>query len=194
MIRAVVGTCGYVESAKTSYLIWNSREGHETRWGALSSLAHQLLALYQENAAPMSVRGKKKQCCRDAQDGKYCPECGLRLVEVKFDWERFADWVDGLHGHPCDGIGDLEEFGLWSPWMGLNEFINTPKEEILYIAERFELFIVFAMDEKRLPPEMVKSWKTYVNYTDEWCPWNRFEPGPLDQELERKKYSTCGPA
>lgn len=183
-IRCIVGVNGYIESSKISYLVFMVDEPFETRYAALQSLAKQLLNQYEEEECKIF---RFRQCCKEVITA-YCPQCGKHL-EYKLSFDNFASWICELHGKTSELAGDFEFHGPWWPWMNLERLLDTPKNEILYLAERMEEYLIHALDHedfttdemKALEESNIRHWSFGHDQT------------PFEQYLEKDKFSTRGP-
>lgn len=154
MYRVIMMTCGYVESSRTSWLIYQCEffglPGFETRREALKELALDMYAKYQDEHAPR-VKPIVNKCCKKAVTEKhdFCPSCGRSLnVKDAFDSERFMEFVNSLHDTTADSYGESEyacdrSFKWWPFWSA--ELFNTRKEEVVYIPENAEQVVLGAL-------------------------------------------------
>ena len=86
---------------------------------------------------------------------KFCSECGSQIKDKNFVYEDFMEYVSGLHCTTCDSYGDAEyaadrNLTWWPYW--IEDFIGTPKEEVICILENAEVVILEALLEAK--PEL----------------------------------------
>lgn len=148
--RIVMMSCGYVENACTSWLIFSTHEGHfVTAAEAVIELALDLYAKYEDEVLTPIYRGG---CCRTQGDVNFCSTCGTRLKPKEFNGEDFMHYVTGLHSTTCDAFGESEstgkrDFAFW-PWRA-HELLSASKDEIVFIGEGAERVILDALFEVR---------------------------------------------
>ncbi len=157
--RIVMMNCGYVESSRTSWLIFSTfgdDERFDTAAQAVVELALDLHAKYEEEY--MDV-GYQSDCCKRERAAsaaaKFCPQCGTRMSSLEFDSACFMDFVAGLHNTTCDSYGDSEanakrEFAFW-PWRA-EELLGASRDEVVFIAENAERVVYDALCEVK--PEL----------------------------------------
>lgn len=180
MLRFIVMTCGYVENACTSVLIYQCQffgnPGYTSCKEAITDLALDLYSkFYDDHLSIYENRYSKsvKECCREAlisnKEAKYCSKCGHQISDKSFDPEEFMEYVCSLHSSTCDSYGDAEYAGgrhlkWWPYWT--EEFIGAPKEDIIYIGENAEVVLLEALlDEK---PEILIEKDYLPSYTGDW--------------------------
>jgi hypothetical protein len=164
--------CGYVESCRTSLLVYQCDffgiPGYESMKQAITDLALDLYNKYYEECLSIYenryLRGLK-DCCRNAliadHDAKFCSKCGIKLKDKDFDTESFMHYISDLHGSTCDDYGSADESGFhWWPYCS-GAFIGAPKEEVIYIAECAEYVLLSALIEAK--PELAEAEESYRN-------------------------------
>lgn len=167
MKKFIMMSCGYVESNRTSWLIYQCNffgdEGFDTAKEAVTELALDLYAKFHDEY--LSVYQNRysdsvKECCRKAlianHQAKFCSECGCQLLDEKFNPDEFMEYVTGLHDTTCDSYGDAEGTSTrsplaWYPWWS-HEFLGAKKKEIVFIPESAEHVILCALLEAK--PEL----------------------------------------
>ena len=183
-LRFIVMTPGYVESACTAYLIYEcaffGHPGYTSYKEAITNLALDLYAKYcDEHLSIYENRYGRdvSDCCRKAliadKAAKFCAACGHQLADKKFDYDGFKDYVYNLTGSNCDTYGEAEDTSTrqmtWWPWAS-GDFIGTPREEVIYIAEMAEQVLLAALLEAK--PELVDP----EDETDfSYCEWDKFK-------------------
>lgn len=146
--RIVMMSCGYVENACTSWLIFSAHEDcFPTAAEAVIELALDLHAKYEDEVLTPIHRGS---CCRTQGDVNFCSTCGTRLKPKEFNAEDFMHYVTGLHSTTCDAYGESEStgkraFAFW-PWRA-HELLSASKDEIVFIGECAERVILDALYE-----------------------------------------------
>lgn len=183
-LRFIVMTPGYVESACTAYLIYEcaffGHPGYTSYKEAITNLALDLYAKYYDDHLSVyenRYNGDVKDCCRKSliadKTAMFCAVCGHRLADKKFDYEGFKDYVYNLTNTNCDTYGEAEGTATrqmtWWPWAS-GDFIGTPREEVIYIAEMAEQVLLAALLEAK--PELVDP----EDMTDfSYCEWEKFK-------------------
>lgn len=181
MLRFIVMTCGYVENAMTSALIYQCQffgnPGYSTYKEAITDLALDLYSKYYddhlsiyENRYSRSV----KDCCRQTlinnKEAKFCSDCGSQISDKDFDPEDFMEYITSLHSSTCDSYGDAEYAGgrhlKWWPYWN-EDFIGAPKEDIIYIGENAELVLLDALLDAK--PELRTQLGVDGEYDTEWA-------------------------
>mgnify|MGYP005862726183 CR=1 FL=1 len=148
--RIVMMSCGYVENACTSWLIFSTHSGRfATAAEAVIELALDLYAKFEDEVlAPVY----KSDCCRKQGDVAFCSTCGKRIMPKPFDGTEFMEYVTSLHNTTCDSYGESEstekrDFSFW-PWRA-HELVDASKDEIVFIGENAERVILDALFEVR---------------------------------------------
>lgn len=151
-IKAIAGYSGYVEHASVAPLIFVSHgEEFPTRVDAARSLAHQLFACWWDEEVDHKRVQRLIGCCKKAEsDAKFCPECGRKLVpDLRI--EDFFYWIGNLHGQVCDGFPQIDEYGPWSIWAGMSEFVREAKAgKAMQLPEYFDSYMISLLDPKQL--------------------------------------------
>lgn len=186
-LRFIVMTCGYVENASTSVLIYqcgfSGKSGYSSYREAITDLALDLYSkFYDEHLSIYENRYSRsvKDCCRkvliDNKEAKYCSECGSQISDKKFLYDEFKEYVSNLHCTTCDSYGDAEYAAgrnlIWWPYW-TNDFIGAPKEEVIYIAESAEQVLLDALldakpelkdpDEDTYESDFPSDWERFKN-------------------------------
>jgi hypothetical protein len=148
--RIVMMSCGYVENACTSWLIFSTHSGHfATAAEAVIELALDLHAKFEDEVLAPIYRS---ECCRKQGDVAYCSSCGKRLLPKAFNGTEFMEYITGLHNTTCDSYGESEstgkrDFAFW-PWRA-HELLTASKDEIVFIGECGDRVILDALFEIR---------------------------------------------
>lgn len=156
--RVIMMSCGYVESNRTSWLIYTTfsrNERFDTAAQAVMELALDLHAKYEDEVLSTNYVYQGKECCKKAKENVesvFCAKCGTRLRDDAFDAEGFMEFVKGLHNTDCNDYGESEstgkrDFAFW-PWRA-HELLESRKDEIVYIGENAERVILDALYESR---------------------------------------------
>lgn len=180
MYRFIVMTCGYVESAMTSTLIYQCQffghPGYTSRKEAVTNLALDLYAKYYDEHLSIYERRYSrgvKECCRESlianKEAKFCPACGSQIKDKDFHYDNFMEYVTGLHSTTTDSYGDAEYASgrnlTWWPYWN-NDFIGAPKEDVILIGENAEVVLLVALLEAK--PEL-KNEEDEIPYgEDDW--------------------------
>lgn len=150
--RFVMMTCGYVESAVTSWLIYTSQRVYfKTAEEAVKQLALDMYAKFHDEH--MDELEVWKPCCKSAlkDEKKFCPDCGTQVGGLEFSADEFAEYVTGIHSTTCDTYGEAEytktrpELTFW-PWQGDN-IIGVKKNEVIVINQNAEWVLLDALCE-----------------------------------------------
>lgn len=168
--RIVMMSCGYVENACTSWLIFSTHTGcFATAAEAVIELALDLYAKFEDEVLVGYVH--KKQCCREQGNVAFCSVCGTRLKPKEFNGDEFMEYITGLHNTTCDSYGEAEStstraFAYW-PWRA-HELLSASKDEIVFIGECAERVILDALFEvredlrKKEIEDGVEDWRTSI--------------------------------
>lgn len=167
--------CGYVESCQVSALIFSceplGRSGFSSYKEAITELALDMYAKFTEYHKPQDA------CCKETKklqpNAKFCSSC-RRDLNTNFDWEEFEDYIRNCHSLNTDEWGSSEwakdrDLVWWPFWT--QDFIGTPKEDVLCIPENAEIILSLALAEAKpdlnnpgLYNSYVKSvWEKYKN-------------------------------
>lgn len=158
-IKNIILTFGYVESAKTSLLIFGSEVPESTKRKALYSLVEDLYNKYKIDYSTdfAFAFAKVKRCC-EPYIGKepYCPKCGSNLIRAndppQFNWDNWVNFLFRIQSSVADEYGaheDVDNPNEWSPWTWA---IGVPKKDWLNIYEHAEYILSIALSE--LHPEL----------------------------------------
>lgn len=170
--RIVMMSCGYVENAMTSWLIFTTHyKRFETAAQAVIELALDIYAKYEEDTLQPMFRGK---CCRDhitsvgEENAQFCPTCGQRLKDKDFNGELFMEYVTAFHSQTCDMYGESEgtnkrEFAFW-PWRA-HDLLGASNDEVVFIGENAERVILDALFEVRAD---LRAQEIDVDDEEEW--------------------------
>lgn len=138
-IKMIALSFGYVESLRTSYLIfWSlAKKKPQTKKEAIESLAEFLYQKYIHENSPLNERNKCKYCDNYVGKEAFCPKCGRSLKDnpIAFDWDDWIDYLNELHSSDCDSYGwsvDIDNPYRWDPNVG-NFEIN--KDEYIHVIE-----------------------------------------------------------
>ena len=159
MLRFIVMSCGYVEDASTSVLIYQceffGNPGYTSYKEAITDLALDMYGKFYDDY--LSVYENRygndvKECCRQAlianKTAKFCSGCGRQILNKEFHYHQFMEYVFNLHSSTCDSYGEAEWAAgkdlHWWPW-GTDRFIGAPKEDVIYIAENAEVILLAAL-------------------------------------------------
>ena len=151
MIKAIIFTTGYVESASIGSVVFflkEGEEGFEEKYKAVESLSNDLFkAFCSENLSPYTV-----ECCAQIYDTEYnkhkfCLHCGKDLKTIKNDLTPSKSFVEnnfkqdfllGLIGSDNDSTGSiymhLEDHGKWM-WGSPLKLIGLKPNEVVQIEE-----------------------------------------------------------
>lgn len=182
MVRCILGCVGYVESSKNGWMpfIYQGEDAPSTRLKALRSLALECFNNYRDEFGDRErqrIMDRSRCCAKQDLEARFCSVCGLKLEEA-FDFYEFGDWLYNLHGITADGMGSSFQDGDWWPWPSFKDVIALPREEIMLIGERFEHFIIKAIDRNALEAPDQESLDEYLD-----------DQHPLDLAAELRK---CG--
>ncbi len=153
--RIIMMCCGYVESSKTSWLIFTTHHGRfDTAAQAVIELALDLHAKHEDEILSLQYV-YHKECCKEAKlvpENMHCPKCGTRLKDLAFDAEHFMQYISNLHNTDCDSYGESEstvkrDFAFW-PWRA-HDIVGASKDEVVFIGENAERVILDALYEAR---------------------------------------------
>lgn len=163
---------GYVESGKTSWLIYKAEQGSPaTRKQALFSLVKYLYAKYQselEQANSWRDLRVKNKCCktniRQNADAKFCSDCGSNISKKQFDVEDWRGFLFRLQKSDCDSYGDHDDVYdsndfSWTPWMF---GFDVQQKNMLIIGENAEHILTEVL--KLIHPELADPEDDYNNY------------------------------
>lgn len=180
MVRCILARAGYVESSKNGWMpfLYTGEDAPTTRLRALRSLALECLNNYRDDCDTRAVRNtqdRKRCCAKQDPEARFCSFCGLKLEE-EFDFYEFADWLYRLHGISADSMGPAFQDGNWWPWPSFKEIAALPAGEIMIIEERFEHFIIKAIDRNALEIADREGLKDYLD-----------DQHPLDLTAELRK-------
>lgn len=174
--HVVMMSCGYVENAMTSWLIFSTRDisnlYFETPKEAVTELALDLYAKFEDER---TYGREPKKCCVETQASnaaaKFCATCGKSLADAKFDETCFMEFVTDLHARDCDAYGEAEyacdrRFMFW-PFRA-EALLGAKKNEYVLISENAEVVIRDALLEAK--PELVDlTVERYVpDYKSDW--------------------------
>lgn len=188
-LRFIMMSCGYAESGQTSWLIYQCQffgryNYYSSYKEAITDLALDLYAkFYDDHLSIYQNRYNKevKDCCRKTlvsnKEAKFCFSCGERIVDKIFDDNEFMNYVCELHNTTSDSYGDAEETSTrdltWWPFWG-TEFIGTPKEEVICIAENAEIVLLDALVEAK--PELKEAAENVnINHNFFESDWEKFK-------------------
>lgn len=151
-IKAIAFCCGYAESNKISWVVFNSRitpdEFNERQ--AIESLTEYL---YQSYLDEYEMYGRKiKNCCTKYKNegDSFCGKCGYNLKNKDFNPDVWKESIIKLHEMECVSYMDeANNPDLWEPW-GF-EF-NIPTNQMLVISHQAEN--VFLKVLVKLHPEL----------------------------------------
>ena len=159
--KFIVMTCGYVESAATSSLIYScgfmgNGKGYESCKDAITELALDMYAKYADDY--LKEDKIKYPCCHnqlvDRPQASFCSDCGSKIRSDNFNSETFQSMISDLHNSTCDSYGEAEFANdrnfCWWPWS--NSWIGRPKEEFIYIPEQAEWVLLEALYDAK--PEL----------------------------------------
>lgn len=149
--------CGYVESAKTSWLIYTSVDGRDvfnTKVDAVKALA---LDLYNKYVDENNCVNQRKNCCENAT-GLFCSTCGRALSPKNstLDGDGFMNWICSLHETNCDSYGESEfangqHLTFW-PWRS-EEIVGAKTNEVVFLQENAECILAEALYDQK--PELM---------------------------------------
>lgn len=181
MYRFIAMHCGYVESCKTSLLVFNcgysGHHGFKTMKDAITELALDMYAKYYREVLSIyehRYTSGLEKCCRDAliakHDANFCSVCGKAIKDKSFDSEGFANFIRDLHDTDCDSYGETDAANnralVWYPFW-TDAFIGASKKSIIYIAEEAEIVLLAALYDAKpeLKPEgyQYSQWESFKN-------------------------------
>lgn len=188
MFRFIVLHTGYVENNSTACLIYRceffGNAGYDNYKDAITDLALDIYAkFYDEVLSTYQNRyaSEVRDCCRKTlianKDAKYCLHCGDKIVDKKFDYEEFKDYVVNLMNATCDSYGNAEITSTrnltWWPYQSFNIF-GAPKEDIIQLSEYGEIFLLLALLDAK--PELTSDQDdetSEITFED----WEKFKSG-----------------
>lgn len=136
-IKFAVLDFGYVESAGMSSLVLRARDSFSSEEKAKQTLAESLLKMFKHDH---NINDDERPCCKENSKKKYCPDCGRRIGEAKFDATDFSDWLFGLRTRTVDDTSgcyyDLENELDWHIGVSAIALIGTKSKEVLHFEER----------------------------------------------------------
>jgi hypothetical protein len=186
MLRFIVMSCGYVENATTSVLIYQceffGNPGYTSYKEAITDLALDMYGKFHDDyLSTYENRYSKdvKRCCCATlianKEAKFCSECGSQIVDKEFHYDQFMEYVSSLHSSTCDSYGEAEWTNggelHWWPW-GTDRFIGAPKEDVIYIAENAEVILLSALLDAK--PEL-RNEKYELAFSDRNWDWDHFK-------------------
>lgn len=168
MYKFIAMHCGYVESCKTSMLVYQTDNKYSTIQTAITDLARDMFNKYYEDYN--LAEHKLKDCCKATSnsndDAIFCMKCGRRLKYQNFDCIKFMQFITNLHDTDSDSYGESEfangENLNWNPWTSFT-FMKASKKSIIYIVENAEKVLVSALAD--IMPEL-KIDAQYCNHRD----------------------------
>lgn len=187
-LRFIMMSCGYVENSAVSWLIYQcnflGKDSYSSYKEAITDLALDLYSKYYDECLSTYENRYSvymKDCCRKSliadKEAKFCSSCGGRLLDKTFDADEFMEYVCNLHNTTCDSYGDAEDTSTrnltWYPFWG-TDFIGTPKEEVICIAENAEVVLLDALVEA-MPALKAASNDADVNRSSFETAWERFK-------------------
>ena len=178
MYRFIAMHCGYVESCKTSLLVYNceysGHSGFKTMKDAIIELALDMYHKYYQEVLSIyehRYTSGLEKCCRDAliakHDANFCSTCGKAIKDKEFDDEGFMGFIRDLHDTDCDSYGEADSANnralVWYPFW-TDAFIGASKKSIIFIPENAESILLYALFEVK--PEL--KGKEYTKFFDDW--------------------------
>lgn len=187
-LRFIMMTCGYVESAMTSVLLYQceffGHPGYASYQEAITNLALDLYSKYYDEV--LSIYNNRyarrvEECCRREltknEKASFCSTCGKAIMDKKFDAEAFCRFITDLHGTDCNSYREAEHANgrqfTWWPWQS-DDFIGAPKKDVIWIAEKAEYVLLYALLDAK--PELRNN-EVDEDYYLARADWERFKAG-----------------
>lgn len=187
MYQFIAMHCGYVESCKTSLLVYNcgytGHRGFKTMKEAITELALDMYSKYYQECLSIyehRYTGGLENCCRDAlvakHDANFCSTCGKAIKDFAFEAEGFTNFIRELHDTDCDSYGEADHTHdrqlIWYPFW-TDAFIGASKKSIIYIAENAESILLHALFDAKpelRAPEYSKAFPEWEKFKNEQQP------------------------
>lgn len=183
----IMMSCGYVEQAQTSWLMYGTpflgSDGFSTMEEAIKELALDLYSkFYDDSLNTYERRYSLKNCCHISlnriKSSNYCSECGDKLDDKQFIAEEFRDYIRGMHNTTADSYGESEQTSMrqlvWWPY-SMHEFREASKESIIWIAESAEHVLLDALYDAKPELAVNADEDEYQNYAE--GDWEQFKSG-----------------
>lgn len=193
-------TCGYIESAQTSWLIFGTEyfenPGFETRGKAITELATDLYYKYQDEIQNLTSLKLNNGCCdfqiKNHPESIFCSVCGTILDKGSFDPDGFMSYVTGLHKADCNDYGAQSEVNdrdlVWWPWLNIAELSKNSTDNTIYIVENAEKVLLAALLDNK--PELIQEESIRKEYSVRFD-WNEFKQNiQVDYDFGRAAWTS----
>ena len=159
-------SCGYAESQKISFTIFESLVLHDSKVKAIQDLALNLYIKYNQEVLDTN---EPSMCCITSkkQNFNFCSFCGSNLNRIQFDPECFEQWLYSLQDKSLNDFG--QEMRNWDLCSDISELIKKQKSTI-WIPDRADRMLTAALVE--IKPELnttnydcYSDWKSDINDT-----------------------------
>jgi len=135
---------------------WSEAEHYlKTPTDALGSLAHALLD------DQIGEGSYTRECCKKSKKNKdfaYCPTCGVRFMA---DWhpDDFVTFCSQIPEDDLNGMYRVLENAGWELRVNPEDYLGLKREEIIWIPQDAERFLLAVLDPAKVPEPAQESLK-----------------------------------